>query len=234
MHASEKIGIEDFEKAFRLKEEGVRAYRKKDFVLALSSFEKVLEILPGDIEVLFWEALCLYHLGNLEKAEAILQKLLKVDTSYSLPALPKVYAYILLKKKRYKEGEDFLKKVLKERGEDLQLLNMLAHALERQNKLEEAEKILQKILSIHPENINALNSLAYVYYRQNKKLNEALDMVKKALAKEPDNPAYLDTFAMLLYKKGNTDGARRALQKALGKDPTNEELLEHLKEILKL
>ena len=54
-------------------------------------------------------------------------------------------------------------------------------------------------------------------------------MIRKAVAAEPDQPAYLDSLGWLLFRKGDFAGAVEQLEKAValpgGQDPT---LLSHL------
>jgi tetratricopeptide (TPR) repeat protein len=58
---------------------------------------------------------------------------------------------------------------------------------------------------------------------RNIRLNEALDMIKKAVDQEPDNGAFLDSLGWVYYRLGRLDEAvdylKRAVQQS-GKDPT--------------
>ena len=65
-------------------------------------------------------------------------------------------------------------------------------------------------------------------------MDEAYRCLKRAMEAKPDNPAYLDSFGVFLNKRGNKDSARKALSKALKKDPDNSVILEHLKEVLEV
>lgn len=213
---------------------GLTHYQKGDYLEALSELEKAIKILPGDLELLFYEAVCLFQLGNLERASSILTQLAELDEDHTLPRLPKMLGMILLRQHKFKEAREYLQSVLSDYNHDLQLRNMIGFAYEREGNLEEAAKVFEYILLEDPHNPNACNSLAYIYYRNGKNLSRALELVKKALEKENDNPAYLDTLGMILAKQGNHESARTALKKALNKDPQNKEILKHLTELLNL
>lgn len=89
----------------------------------------------------------------------------------------------------------------------------------------------EKVLEMEPENITALNGLGYVLACLNKDLTRALMLSKRALDISPNSPACLDTLGWVYYKLGLLDEAENFLRKALEKDMSNEEILEHLKMI---
>ena len=71
----------------------------------------------------------------------------------------------------------------------------------------EKEHLLQQNIDENPDFIPAYNHLAWLYAEEDKSLNEALHLIEIALASEPENPAYLDTKAEVLYKMGKYDEA---------------------------
>ncbi|KKU44508.1 MAG: Pyridine nucleotide-disulfide oxidoreductase, partial [Microgenomates group bacterium GW2011_GWA2_46_7] len=59
-----------------------------------------------------------------------------------------------------------------------------------------------EIFELGPDNPEALNYLGYIYAEENRNLDEAEQLVKKALDIDPDNGAYLDSLGWVYYKKG--------------------------------
>lgn len=207
-------------------------YQNKRYKEALSVIEEAIKLLPGDIELNYFQAQCLYHLGELDRVEIIVGNLLKSDDKHKIVQLPRLYAFALLRKKRFSKAQKFLETHIALYNHDIQMRNMYGFALEQQNKLNEAEKVFAEVLTQEPENANANNSLAYVYFRYNKNLPYALTLAEKALFYEPENPAFLDTAAMIQFASGDSDGARENLQKALELAPDNPVILEHLSKVL--
>lgn len=226
-----ELSLQQVEELTRIKSDAKRAYRRKDFVQALARFEDAMAIVPGDLEFSYYQALCLFQLHQWERAEEMFRQIMELDELRLLPDVRKLLALTLLKRKKFAEAEKLLTEASRDRKNDLQLMNMLGYCLERQNKLFEAEKVLSRLIESDPENANGLNSLAYVYCRLEKNYTEALAMVKKALAKEPKNAAYLDTLGMLYAQRGNTAAARKTLKRALEHSPGNAEILSHLTSI---
>ncbi len=222
-----ELSLREVEDIAHYRKEGLKHYRQGQAERALTFFEKAYASLPGDLELLQYQAMCHYKTGNYDRAAAIATELQNLDDG-KLVKFDKWVPLLWLRTRKYSEAENFLRDALRKKPTDLQYLNMLAFAQEQQNKLPESEETLKKILKMEPGNANACNSLAWIYYRKNKDLHTAIDLAKKALKHEPENPAYLDTLGMLLKKQGNAVAAKKALQKALSLAPNNKTIREHL------
>jgi Flp pilus assembly protein TadD len=227
----QELSIAQVEELSRLKAEAKRSYRRKDFVQALARFQDATAIMPGDLEFSYYQALCLFQLHQWDKAEDMFRKIMELDELRLLPDVRKMLSLTLLKRRKYAEAEQVLTEAARDRKGDMQLMNMLGFALEKQNKLVEAERVLARLIESDPDNSNGMNSLAFVYCRLEKNYSEALQLVKKALTKEPKNAFYLDTLGMLYANRGNTAAARKTLKKALEYAPGHPEILAHLTRI---
>jgi len=226
-----ELSLEEVEQLGQIKTEAKRLYKRKDFVAALARFEDATRIVPGDLEFMYYQALCLFQLHQWEKAEELFKHIIELDELMLLPDVRKMLSLTLLKRNNFAAAEEVLNQAVRDHRNDTQLLNMLGYCLERQNKLIDAERILNKLIEKDPENSNGCNSLAYVYCRLERNFSEAIELVKKALVKEPKNPSYLDTLGMLYSKKGNIPAARKTLKKALEFSPGHSEIMNHLTQI---
>ncbi len=94
-----------------------------------------------------------------------------------------------------------------------------------------AEKNLREILEESPGYPIALNNLGYLLLRQDKNLNEALDLIEKAVRIDPQNPSYLDSLGWANYKLGRLDAAEHHLQRAFRINSTSPTILEHLGDV---
>lgn len=102
------------------------------------------------------------------------------------------------------------------------------------NKWEEANSDYERALRLNRDNHNALNNYAYyISLRPDEqdRLEEALDMAKRALAIEPENPSYLDTVGWIYFKTGNTERAKEYIQRALDAGAEGAEVFEHMGDI---
>jgi cellulose synthase operon protein C len=82
-----------------------------------------------------------------------------------------------------------------------------------------AERLYLSMIQIQPNNAIAYNNLAWVTGQLKK--DGAVAYAEKALALVPDQPAYMDTLAMLLMDKNNFAKALEWQNKAVGLQPAN-------------
>jgi len=101
------------------------------------------------------------------------------------------------------------------------------------NYLNEALDIYESVLAKVPNNSYILNNVAYILAENDKDLDKAIGYAKRACEIKPDDPGYLDTYALVLYKNGKyPDGiqvARSAIQQYEAQRlPTPAEAYVHL------
>ena len=91
----------------------------------------------------------------------------------------------------------------------------------------------ENALQLFPLNIGIMNNYAYFLSVCNRDLDKAEQMSATTIKAEPDNATYLDTYAWVLFKKGDNEKALQYIKKALDNDEApSVELLEHYGDIL--
>ena len=115
--------------------------------------------------------------------------------------------------------------------DDNALLYARALAWERSDRIDRAEADLRKILVTEPENTAALNALGYTLADRTTRYQEALELIDRARAAEPDEAAIIDSYGWVLYRLGRNAEALVELRRAftLQKDP---EIAAHIAEVL--
>ena len=68
--------------------------------------------------------------------------------------------------------------------------------------LKDAMEVYESLLAKMPNNTSILNNVAYILADSNQDLDKALEYARRAHEMQPDDPEYLDTYAIVLYKKG--------------------------------
>jgi tetratricopeptide (TPR) repeat protein len=76
-----------------------------------------------------------------------------------------------------------------------------------------------------------LNSLGYLLADHGRKLDEAVELIKRALALEADSPSYLDSLGWAYFKLNRFDDARAPLERAASARPKTSVILDHLGEL---
>jgi tetratricopeptide (TPR) repeat protein len=77
----------------------------------------------------------------------------------------------------------------------------LGATCERKGDYAQAEEYFQKCLKLAPEFAEAMNYLGYMWAERGEKLDQARELIEKAIKAQPKNPAYLDSLAWVLFKQ---------------------------------
>ena len=88
-------------------------------------------------------------------------------------------------------------------------------AAERAGLYDKAAELFKKSIQIDPADAaEAYNYLGFMWADQNTHLDEAEDYIKRALAADPENGAYLDSLGWLHYRRGQYEQALAELLSA--------------------
>jgi len=111
------------------------------------------------------------------------------------------------------------------------LLYDRAMVAEKLGKLDVMEADLRKVIELRPEQAHAYNALGYTLAERNVRLNEALELVQKALQYAPDDAFIKDSLGWVQFRMGRVDEALKTLKDAHQQRP-DPEIAAHLGEIL--
>lgn len=100
-----------------------------------------------------------------------------------------------------------------------------------QNNLEGSEADLRTIINVKPDDARALNHLGYMLANQTTRYEEALQLLERAIALNPGDPATTDSLAWAQYKLGRYDEALANIRRAFAVFP-DPEVASHMGEIL--
>ncbi len=100
------------------------------------------------------------------------------------------------------------------------------------NQMAEAYAAYDSALVYNPSNIGALNNYAYYLSVERRDLDKAEEMSYKTVKAEPNNSTYLDTYAWILFEKGNYAEARIYIDNAMKSDGEKSDVIvEHCGDI---
>lgn len=109
---------------------------------------------------------------------------------------------------------------------------ILGDAYHTKDLNEEAYAAYDSALVYNPSNIPALNNYAYYLSVERRDLDKAEEMSYKTVKAEPDNATYLDTYAWILFEKGNYAEARLYIDDAIKSDKEKSDvIIEHCGDI---
>ena len=127
---------------------------------------------------------------------------------------------------------DQMEKLSQTDDEKMDVWFMRGAMFEKMKKIDQAEAEFRKILQVKPDFAGALNYLGYMLADRGVRLNEALQMITKAVEQEPANGAYLDSLGWVYYKMGRLPEAEENIRKALETTPRDATVHDHLGDVL--
>ena len=138
---------------------------------------------------------------------------------------------LLLRAERPGEAISLLDAAIDTYPEHDDLLYARAMVAERLDRLDILERDLRAIIARDPNHAEALNALGYTLADRTDRYEEALELVERALALEPDEYHIVDSMGWVLYRLGRHEEAAEHLRRSYegGRDPV---VAAHLGEVL--
>ncbi len=119
-------------------------------------------------------------------------------------------------------------------GDERDLVFTRAAALERLDQVEESEALFLQLVDTEPDDANAANYLGYMWADRQMHLEQALELISRAVSLDPENSAYLDSLGWVHFRLGDLAEAERWLRRAvdLGGNLGDGTIYCHLGEVL--
>lgn len=206
---------------------GRLAEEERDWADALSHYENATQS-PEFSEASRRLASISLSTEGQEKALARLKALREAQPQQA-EILYLLEAEILRKERLNQRGMTLLTQALAELPNSDQLRYARSLFAEGIGDLKTVETDLRHILARKPDDVAALNALGYTLANLSSRLDEAQQLVSRALTLEPDDPAILDSYGWILLLKGNTQEALNYLERAFAQD-SDHEIAAHLGE----
>lgn len=189
--------------------EALAAYRE---VIRLDSTLSPAYLRVADLEM---------RVGQPEQALATLQSARKKFPGTAL--ITYSLAATLGQVGRYKEALHYFEETLREAPDskpglpNANFYFAYGMAAEQAGEIERAAALLQKCIGLsHDDSAQACNYLGYMWIERGLHLREAGELIRRAVAQEPTNGAYLDSLGWYYFKTGEYAKAISELLKAIG------------------
>ncbi|GBC77227.1 Beta-barrel assembly-enhancing protease [bacterium HR08] len=199
---------------------------ERDFEAMLAHAQEAARRYPQERRFRLLQAQALGRLGRLEEALRLLDGLL-TGLSEDIEVLS-TKALVLSEAERYAEAEAVVQEALRRDPRNNGLLIQLSLIQERLGRFAEAEATLRQVLERDADNATALNNLGYYLAERGERLDEALELIRRAVNIEPTNGAFLDSLGWVYFQLGNLEEAERYLEQAVLYQPRDATIHEHL------
>lgn len=184
----------------------------------INCYFQVVENYPHDLNPHIQHLYLLYYLQRWQDLEE--------QSTLSLGFLPgnidirQLQAIANWQLLRYDESIEQYKSLLKDIPKDNTSARLMCHSAlgdlyQSKQEHKKAYKEYDKALKIDPNYLPVLNNYAYYLSLERKKLDKALQMSRRCIEAEPDNPTYLDTYGYILYLLGDYTSAIAQFKRAM-------------------
>jgi tetratricopeptide (TPR) repeat protein len=116
--------------------------------------------------------------------------------------------------------------------DDIELLLLQSTALESQGMGDDALRVLRRCHRLEPNHPTVQNNLGYHLLERDREIARASELIAAALAQEPGNASYMDSWGWALFKQGKYKEAEAALRRAVETNPQSPESRKHLGDAL--
>ena len=107
------------------------------------------------------------------------------------------------------------------------LLYARGMSLERAKQWERAEDDFLRALELEPDQPLVLNYLGYSWVEMGRNLDQAREMIEKAVEQRPNDGYIVDSLGWVLYRLGDYEDAARFLERAAELRPNDPVILDH-------
>ena len=207
---------------------------QENYELATEAYRRV----PAD-DPAFYAA----ELGRAEtlerdgKTDAAIEVLTQLSKSHArVPIVHVTLGDMLRRLKRYDEARQAYDRAIELFDEPgrVQWIVYYARGIahERMDMWPEAEADFRTALELEPDQPSVLNYLGYSYVEKQTNLDEALDMIERAVAARPDDGYITDSLGWVLFRLGRYEEAVPYMERATELMPVDPVVNDHLGDVL--
>jgi tetratricopeptide (TPR) repeat protein len=201
----------------------------RDIPKALDASHKALDAYPKDRTLRITQAMLYGENGQTDQSVAQLRQLL--DGSADDFEIQLDIGQVYEQGRRWAEAEQTVhaaEKIAADSAQKEMTGFLLGAIFERQKKFDLAEEQFRAVLKRNSRNPSVLNYYGYMLADRGIRLDDAVDLIKRALAEDPGNAAYEDSLGWAYFKQNNLSESEVELRKAVAREAHDPTILSHL------
>jgi tetratricopeptide (TPR) repeat protein len=192
--------------------------------IAQQQLTRLIAANPSDAELHIQLAAVAHQRNDLQTTYQNLQAARKINPDR--PAIDGMMASVEAELGRLAEAQADYRKALEKNPQDPTLLSNLAFLLTRSaGNLDEAMQLVQKGLQKRPQEPHLLDTAGWIYIKKNQ-AQIAVPMLRRLTEKYPNDVDFRYHYGVALLSQGNKGEARKELEQALQKHPTQSQQKE--------
>jgi len=203
------------------------------FELATAAYNRIPPGDPSYPSAEIGRADALVQAGRIEAAVEALEQLTRSHPDLMLPWAKK--GDVLRRAERYGEAAAAYDEAIARLGPEepghwfIYYARGISH--EREKEWPAAEADFRKALALNPDQPQVLNYLGYSFLELQTNLDEALEMIERAVAARPDSGHIVDSLGWAYYRLGRYDEAVVQMERAISLMPDDSIVNDHLGDV---
>jgi len=203
--------------------------RAGKFTQAYPEFRMVVNLAPDMYWGWLFTGITLVHLDSLDQSQFYLFK--AMDMAPDHPLGNYYLGSVLTQLDRSVEAVSYLNKACNANPEWVAAITALAGAYDEMEEYASSDSLYQKALKLEPDNALVLNNYGYSLSLRGIRLQEAQEMVTRALETDPENGAYLDSMGWIYFTMGDYEKALEYIKRAHALSMESVEVATHLGDV---
>jgi len=207
--------------------------RMQSFDLAVDTYDTLLPDDPGYFEAALRLTSSLWYSGREEDAVDAAKTLTR--TFKKDPRTHEQYGTFLRRQEEYRPAEKAYNRAIRlvddPVASDWRLFFYRGIVRERQDKWRRAEADFRAALELSPDQHQVLNYLGYTMVERQENLDEALDMIERAAAAQPEAGYIIDSLGWVYFRLGRYEDAVPVMENAVTLEPLDPTVNDHLGDV---
>jgi len=171
-----------------------------------------------------------HQLDDVDGAVELLDKFADASPKNAIEVVA-MKGQLLVSLQRFDEGLALFDKAIEYRPDNEGLALGRSDLLLRIGRVEEGVQGYRDAVKRWPDSATSLNALGYTLADRTEEFSEAEKLIRKALAKEPNSPAIIDSLGWVLFKLGQNEQALVELRRAY-EQMDDHEVASHIIDVL--
>jgi tetratricopeptide (TPR) repeat protein len=198
--------------------------------LGVLELEKAVAMKPDFLQA--WQSLCYIGIKRKRWEQALGCARRFVKSMEESSSAWRLLGYVYSAQKSYGQAREALIRALSLDSLDTQAWFELGSVNERMGEYDKAADAFRTVLRLDPKNDAAANYLGYMWAERGVHLDSARQLLETALEQDPDNGAYLDSYAWIFFQQGETDSALKYIRRAVEFMDDDPVIYDHYGDIL--
>ncbi len=207
--------------------------QQEQFDLALETYDQIAPEHPAFYAAQIGRAEAMSAMGDTDGAIAAMTAL--AETNSDLMMVHLSLGDLLRKEERFDDASKAYDRAL-ERVKNADARHWVIYysrgiTHEREKRWELADADFRRALELNPDQALVLNYLGYSLVERGEKLDEALGMIERAVAAEPESGYIIDSLAWALFTLGRYEEALAPMERASLLEPLDPIVTDHLGDV---